>query len=102
MNITFEEAKQQVAEKYCSELGNTWDKLIARDGLLSQVKYINEAAELWQQSNLDRIKELEDGLKNIIHKYKDLKESRVSNDAHNRQFKGLCTAFIVEAKELLK
>lgn len=63
MNITFEEAKQQVAEKYCSELGNTWDKLIARDGLLSQVKYINEAAELWQKSNLDRIKELEDCLR---------------------------------------
>jgi len=51
MNKTFEQCKQEVAEKY---------------GYLTppytSETVVNEAAELWQSSNLERIKELEEEL----------------------------------------
>lgn len=67
--MNWEEAKQQVAEKYGYD---NWIRLKheaaynidGRNLLISNI--YTEAAELWQQSNLERIKELEEGLDKMI------------------------------------
>jgi hypothetical protein len=62
--MTFEQALQKVAEKYGYKNFGYFRKSKHHEywGI-----YYTEAAELWQSSNLERIKELEDGLKELHH-----------------------------------
>ena len=55
--MTFEEAKQKVAEsKGC----NSFTMLLSQGDNFDRNVAFTEAAELWQQSNLERIKVLEE------------------------------------------
>ena len=60
--MNWEEAKQKVAEK---EGYNDWKDMQRFVDVQFELDCVTEAAELYQQSNLDRIKELEDGLKRL-------------------------------------
>ena len=66
MNMTFEQALQKVAERYGYE--NYHDA--AMDYFFTGIPDISalntEAATLWNQSLIDRIKELEEGLKELV------------------------------------
>lgn len=74
--MTFEEAKQKVAMKN----GEATFSRCRLKGTDLQIKVLNEAAELWQQENLERIKELEERevnmnaeLSELDQKYKEFK-----------------------------
>ena len=88
--MTFEQAKQKVAEA----IKLTKYELFGLNNTKSDKAY-TEAAELYQQSNLERIKELEDGLKDIQYKIKNVENCGVIELTKEK--------FIIEqAKQLLK
>ena len=92
--IDFEQAKQKVAEQF--------EFVIAENGTISHLSsparfdyFYKKVAELYQQSNLERIKELEDGLKDIQYKIKNVENCGVIELTKEK--------FIIEqAKQLLK
>jgi len=73
--MTLTEAKQHVAQKRgfsdfkeaCYSVDNKiniWNENV--DGFISSFDLLTEAAELWQQTNLDRIKELEKAIHPLL------------------------------------
>jgi hypothetical protein len=94
--MTWEEAKQKVAEKYGFE---NVEQMIGASLLDSTTPKITdlmgEAANLMQESNLARIKELEDGLKSALESFECLEPECFKSNSD------LCFAEIVSIKQLL-